>query len=260
MTNSTKNIFNKNLLSSLKKIFLTPIGGISAISLFLLIYISPIISLLWLCIPTLYFLYVFNYKVIFKIWVFTIGMWYLIFTTSLSEITILIGFGHTKLVIDYLLDNHVLFANLCFQTVYILDALSAKLGFSIYISAVINIFSVFLKLFKNGKSGCSGKEDPGNKEKKDSSWWLSFSKKSQGEDDMSKCEPLARELRKAKSAFDIHSEASTSDGNRTVIYSETWVPFLGTYNNCHARPATDAEKKAYGTKKNNLNRIKFVKI
>jgi len=71
---------------------------------------------------------------------------------------------------------------------------------------VVNIFSVFSKLFKNSKTGCYCKRDPGNKEKKGSSWWPSSSKKSQGETYMSKCEPLARELQKAKSRFGIHSE------------------------------------------------------
>jgi len=34
-----------------------------------------------------------NYKNVLKIWGFTIGIWYLIFTTSLYEMPILIGFG-----------------------------------------------------------------------------------------------------------------------------------------------------------------------
>ena len=153
---------NKNVLSYIKKNYLTPrIIGICIISLFLLVKLSPIFSLLWLCVPTLYFLYIGSYKDISKIWGFTIGIWYLIFTTSLSEITILIGFENTTVIINYLLDNNFLFENLCFQTVYILDALSTKLGFSIYIPAVVNIFGFFKKLFK--KTGCSGQEDSGDK-------------------------------------------------------------------------------------------------
>jgi hypothetical protein len=109
---------------------------ICTISLFLLVQ-SPILSILWLIISTLYLLYIHSYKDISKIWGFTIGIWYLIFTISLSEITILIGFENTTVIIDYLLDNNFLFENLCFQTVYIFDALSAKLGFSIYIPAVV---------------------------------------------------------------------------------------------------------------------------
>ena len=150
MTNFKKNLFNKDVFfyanKKLNSYFkqLTPIiFGISIISLFLLIKTSPVFSILWLCIPTLYFLYIRKYKDIFKIWGFTLGIWYLIFSTSLSEITIIIGFENTKMIINYLLDNDFLFENLCFQTVYLLDALSAKLGFSIYIPALINIFSFF---------------------------------------------------------------------------------------------------------------------
>jgi hypothetical protein len=135
MANFTKKL--KNILDSLQKNYFTPhITGISIISLILLIKLSPILSIIWLNISTLYFMYIRNYKDIIKIWSFTIGIWYLIFTTSLSDITILIGFEHTKVIINYLLDNDFMFETLCFQTVYILDGLSAKLGFSIYIPAV----------------------------------------------------------------------------------------------------------------------------
>jgi hypothetical protein len=79
----------------------------------------------------------------------TIGIWYLIFTTSLSQITIIIGFKNTKVILNYLLENFFLFENLCFQIVYMLDALSTTLGFSIYIPTVVNIFSFISKLFKN---------------------------------------------------------------------------------------------------------------
>jgi len=143
MTSFKKKLCNKDSLSYLKKNYLTPrIVGICIISLLLLVKFSPILSLLWLCISTLYFLYIRDYKDVFKVWGFTIGMWYFIFTTSLYEITILIGFENTQVVINHLLDNEFIFENLCFQTVYLLDTLSAKLGFSIYIPAVVNIFSL----------------------------------------------------------------------------------------------------------------------
>lgn len=131
------------------------------ISLFLLVATSPILSLLWLLVPTAYFLYNRNYKDIFKIWGFTLVIWYLIFTTCLSGTTILIGFEHTKAIVIYMSENNVMFEPLCFQTVYILDVLSAKLGFPLYIPALINIFSFFGK----GKPQCS--ED----ENSNTSWW-----------------------------------------------------------------------------------------
>lgn len=150
MENKKKELFNKNVFSYLKKHYFTQrIIGISIVSLFLLIELSPVLSLLWLSICTLYLLYIRSYIDISKVWSFTIGIWYLIFTTSLANTTILIGFENTQVILIYLLDNEFLFPNLCFQTVYILDALSAKLGFSIYIPAVVNVFSFFSKLFKN---------------------------------------------------------------------------------------------------------------
>lgn len=147
------NLYILTYLSDLKKTYSKPhIIKISIVSLFLLVQCSPIFSLLWLSISTFYFLYVRKYQDIYRIWGLTIGIWYFIFTTSLSEITILIGFENTKVIINYLLDNHFLFENLCFQTVYMLDVLSTTLGFSIYIPAVVNIFSFISKLFKNGKT------------------------------------------------------------------------------------------------------------
>ena len=113
------------------------------ISFFLLIASSPIVSLFWLLIPTVYFLWKRNYKDILKIWGFTLGIWYFIFTTSLSEITILIGFENTEVIINYMLNNNVMFENLCFQTVYLLDFLSFKVGFPLYIPTIINIFRFF---------------------------------------------------------------------------------------------------------------------
>jgi hypothetical protein len=118
-----------SLSKKLKNIF-NPLVGICCISLILLIALSPVFSMLWLlCMFNLYFLYIHKYRSIFKIWGFILSIWYLIFSTSLYNITILIGFENTEVIINYLLDNTVFFENLCFQTVYILDALSAKFGF-----------------------------------------------------------------------------------------------------------------------------------
>nr|WPV72381.1 hypothetical protein orf145 [Navicula sp.]WPV72418.1 hypothetical protein orf145 [Navicula sp.] len=143
-----------NYLNKLKSLFLyiktnyvTFLTLVYFISLFLLILVSPVCSLLFLCVFSFFFSSVYSYKSILKIWCVTISGWYLIFTTTLSEITIIIGFENTKIVLKYLLENPVLFTNLCFQTVYILDILSAKLGFSIYIPAIINVFGLS-KMFR----------------------------------------------------------------------------------------------------------------
>jgi hypothetical protein len=147
------NIYILTYFSDFLKNYCKPrITAISIISVYLLVQCSPILSLLWLSISTFYFLYVREYRDIYKIWGFTISIWYIIFTTSLSQITIIVGFSNTKVILNYLLDNSFIFENLCFQTVYMLDALSTTLGFSIYIPTVVNIFSFISKLFKNGKN------------------------------------------------------------------------------------------------------------
>ena len=133
----------KSMIKNKKKIIIVII---SFISVFFLIASSPIISLLWLLFPSTYFLWKRNYKDILKIWGFTLGIWYLIFTSTLSGTTILIGFEHTTVIVNYMLNNINdlgMFKPLCFDTVYILDFLSAKVGFPLYIPAIINIFSFF---------------------------------------------------------------------------------------------------------------------
>jgi hypothetical protein len=161
------------------------------ISFFLLIASSPIFSLFWLLVPTAYFLWERNYKDILKIWGFTLGIWYFIFTTSLSGTTILIGFENTEVIINYLLNNNVMFENLCFQTVYIVDFLSAKVGFPLYIPAIINILS----LFKKDRPQCSNEENSSTS----SSWWSKPTRKSEGEKTLEKCQPLEKEIRKSES-------------------------------------------------------------
>ena len=241
----------KKFLYYVKTNYLTPlIVKVTIISLFLLVQCSPVLSFLWLSVTTLYFLYIGRANYISKIWGITFFMWYLIFTISLSEVTILIGFENTNVIVVYLLDSDVLCKNLCFQTVFLLDALSAKLGFTIYIPNVINIFSFFSKLFKNKKTGCSGKGDSGEKNK--SSWFSSGKpKKSQSEADMSLCEVLAKELeKKGGNVFYSQNSMMNDDGNRTVIYTKIWLPGFGTRNFCYARDSNKLEKELFkNTKK-----------
>ena len=120
---------------------------IKCISFFLLIY-SPILSLLWLLGPTIYFLWKRNYKAIFKIWGFTLGMWYLIFTlcmTCLTVTPIVIGSLDTILLLDYM-EIHIeelMCKNLCFKTVYYLDFISCRSGFIFHIPVLLNVLKYF---------------------------------------------------------------------------------------------------------------------
>ena len=120
--------------------------AICFISLFLLIYTSPILSLLWLIVPTGYFLINCKYKSILKIWGFTFCTWYFIFTTTLGGTTILVGFENTEVITSYVWRNTFMFESLCYDTIFLLDILSAKLGVSLYFPSVIRIV-ISLKCF-----------------------------------------------------------------------------------------------------------------
>ena len=79
---------------------------------------------------------------------------------------------------------------------------------------------------------------------------MGSTEKSQSEIDMSKCEPLVKELERCNSIF--HSSNSMTNGKRIVTYSKTWVPGFGIKNNCHARDASVLEKELFkNSKKNN---------
>ena len=209
---------------------------ICSVSFFLLVAASPIFSLLWLLVPTAYFLWDRNYKDILRIWGFTFGSWYLIFTTSLSGITILIGFENTKVVVEYLLNNDFMFHTLCFQTVYILDFLSAKVGFPLYIPAVINIFSFLGK----DRPQCSNEENSNTPP----FWRNKPARKSEGEKTLEKCQALEKEMRKFESIIpNFVKVKSTTDGSKTTTYSEIWVPFIGKIINCTSRKSTELEKE-----------------
>jgi hypothetical protein len=146
MKNIKKNLFNKDLLSYVKKnieIFVMYVAKHYFISIFFLICFSPIFSLIWLCLPSLYFLYKRNYKNFFNIWAFTLFLWHSIFTFIFLDFgpIIIIGEGHTKNLLDYLLlnDETFWFTGLCYQTIYIFDALSQKMGFLICIPIIFPI-------------------------------------------------------------------------------------------------------------------------
>ena len=129
---------------------------------------------------------------------------------------------------------------------YILDILSSKFGFSIYIPSLVNFFFSWFKFFGNGKTGCSEKEDVSNDKKK--GWWSRSTerKKSQSEKDMEKCPDLARQVNETKKWNEglgrFHRKAKKTDGDRTTHYSETWIPFVGTFPNCTSTEASEEEK------------------
>ena len=126
--------FKNNIFNILIKHYIITI---SLISYFLLIVYSPIFSVIWLCLPSLYFLYKLNYKDFFSIWGITLFIWHSIFTFIFLDFgpTIMIGGDYTKKLLDYLLlnDGNLWFTGLCYQTVFIFDFFSQETGFLICI-------------------------------------------------------------------------------------------------------------------------------
>jgi len=252
-------IFNNNP-NLKKKYILTPIAGISFVSIILLIFFSPVYSIMWLVLSSFCFLYVKNYKSIYKIWFITITIWYLIFTTTLAEIPILIGFDNTKVVLIYLIQNDVLFANLCFQTVVILDILSSKLGFPIYVPAFINIIKPIINFFKPpSPTGCSEKEDPDSSqqksEKQSSFGGFSFWKSAPTDNvitDSEQCLELAKQLKRTES--NVHGNFHTTtktNGERTSEQVSIKVPYVDNFSFCFGRKSTNEEKKQFNEDKKN---------
>lgn len=118
----------------------------------LLIFTSPVYCLIGLGFSTMFFIYMRNFKQIALLWGIVLFIWYSIFTITLINLpTIVIGFEHTKLITDYLLDNNFLFENLCFQTVYLLTFASYKFNIYIFIPSIYKtLFTLALRLLGKG--------------------------------------------------------------------------------------------------------------
>jgi hypothetical protein len=236
------------ILTVSKNFILTPLVGGCLVAALLLTF-SLLLCLLWLCVLTTYFLYVGNYKGIRRIWAFTIGLWYFIFITCLSEVPIVIGFEHTRVLAVYLLDSdHIGFRSLCFQTIFLLDNISRSLGVVIHVPSYLGALRSLFLLLKNDKTGCSGREDPTGG--KSSSWFSSIfppkpPKRSQGAEDNARCASLEQVMRESKSLFNpFHNEIYQSENGRITKYSETWLGGImgGTQTTCHSRDMTRGEK------------------
>merc|ERR1711862_679958 len=165
---------------------------------------------------------------------FTVGIWYFIFTTSLSGITILIGFENTKVIVQQIINNNFIFENLCFQIVYLLDFLSAKVGFPLHIPAIINISSFPGK----DRLQCFNEENLNTP----SSWRNKPARKSEGEKTLEKCQILKKEVQKFESIIlNFRKSRSTTDRSNITTSSETWVSFIGKIINCTSRKSTELE-------------------
>jgi len=213
---------------------------ISVVSIFFLICFSPIFSLIWLCLPSLYFLYKRNYNDFFKIWAFTLFVWHSLFTFIFLDFgpIIIIGGDHTKELIGYLLlnDETVWFKGLCYQTIYIFNALSQKFGFLVYVP-------IFFPIKKTSCIEDDSKSNP-SESTKNTSWFGGESKTTKtAREDFHQCGDMAEAMKRSSGNFFTKSYTEISkDGKRSVTASQTFVPFLGLMNDCRGRDLTDAQK------------------
>jgi hypothetical protein len=246
-TNHKINVTLYLIFTASKNFILTPLVGGCLVAALLLTF-SLLLCLLWLCVLTTYFLYVGNYKGIRRIWAFTIGLWYVIFTTCMSEVPIVIGFEHTRVLAVYLLDSdYIGFRSLCFQTIFLLDDLSRSLGVVIHVPSYLGALRSLFSLLKNYKTGCSGREDP--TDGKSSSWFSSIfrpkpPKRSTGAEDLAHCTSLEKMMRESKSPFNpFYNEVYQSHNGRITKYSETWYGGVwgGTRSTCTSRDMTRGE-------------------
>ncbi len=143
------------------------------IGFFIMVFISPIETVYFLILSSLYCLYVKNYKDIFIIWVFFFLSWYCVFTLLLIDYDnkILIGGKYTSYIIYHLSPIYIKYSFLerfCVATIVILDIVSVECGFPLYIPSIwkglMLIFKFILGGGKGGKgpAGCSP-EDKHNK-------------------------------------------------------------------------------------------------
>jgi hypothetical protein len=210
---------------------------ISGISISLLI-LSPTLSITWLFFTNIYLIYLngFNLRDIGKVWIPTFTCWYLIFTQCIGDLVnnyIIIGENHTYELLRLMLINDIWFENLCFQTVYLLHILSAKLNTVIYIP--------ILPIIKLPKTFNADNE---NSEKKatnswSSGWWSRESKPTQTQKDFEVCKDLADKLKQTAGRF--HKTVKTQDGDRTVVAGETWIPGFGNFSYCSGMPSFAAK-------------------
>lgn len=152
MKNRIKNLFK--IPSSFS--YYSPLVFINLFSLTLLLFVSPVLGVYWLVLVTLFFIIKDNYKNIFIVWGVFFSIWYFFFIIIFLdfESRILIGGDHTLKIMLHLCDKYSIysvswyikpFESFYFQTGFLLDQLSIKLGFPVYVPSLIKVFISFFK-------------------------------------------------------------------------------------------------------------------
>lgn len=137
------------------------LGGILFSIFWVMILISPIMSIFLLFFPTVFFIYSSDFKSILKIWGIYIIGWYFLFMILMLgfDSSIWIGGEYTRPISEYLLSKApysdkwyaYMLDSFCFQTVLFLHILSSKLGFPIYLPSIIKGFIGLIKFLFDKK-------------------------------------------------------------------------------------------------------------
>jgi hypothetical protein len=186
----------------------------TAISLILL-WLSPLLCLLWLIIPVAYLAYkkALTLSSLSKILIPIFTMWYLIMWVSLINYgpVITIGPGYTDQLMVQLLDDEIFCKRICYSSVLWLHVLSTKIGVPIYLP--------FFKFFSGPKkTACAENEE--KKPQQNSSWNFFGSgepEKTQKEKDAENCQRLAEQMARAEREMGhqfFHTDDRISDDQK----------------------------------------------
>jgi hypothetical protein len=158
---------------------------------------------------------------------------------------IIIGGDHTEELIDYLLlnDETLWFTGLCYQTVYIFDALSQKIGFLICIPIIFPIKKTYCMVNDNSSTEPTGNSSKSSKNTSRS--WLGGESKTTktAREDFNQCADMVGAMKRSNLNYFKKSVTEVSkDGKRSVTASQTYVPFMGYMNDCKGRDLTESPK------------------
>lgn len=235
---------------------------INFVSLSLLLFLSPVYGAFWLLLAISYFLFKGSYKNIFIAWGIFFCAWYFFFIVFLFdfESQILIGDEYTLKILMHILDKYSIdkapwyarvFEGFCLQTVFLLNILSDKLGFPIYVPSLIKVFISLLKYIFGGDKGaanCAGEESSkkgGASANEFGSIFSSIFKKSavtkpKVDADFDACASFRRDLEKHWNLYPIKKKSGVS-GTEHVTYVEAKIPFYNLFIGCISRNATKEE-------------------
>nr|AZJ13620.1 hypothetical protein Pbin_034 [Endarachne binghamiae] len=225
------------------------------LSFFFMVLISPIISVFILLVSTIFLSCKNNYKDIFMIWGFFFFTWYFLFTACMLgfDSPIWIGGEYSRLILEYLVINTsnysgpirwytFMLENFCIQSVVLLDLISNKLGFSLYVPSLLKGLLILCKSILGKGGGSSPKCSPEKGSKFFSSKVVKESKTYPVKTDvLDSCAEIRDSIRRTRGYFDLYNGGNRISGNCHISYLEVSIPFYQNLSLCFSRNATKEE-------------------